>query len=288
MSKDKYSAVWVSHTSINDFLTCPRAYYLKNIYRDPKTGHKIKIISPPLAFGQIIHEVLDDLSVLPAEKRFKESLVITLHKIWGKISDKKGGFVNHEVEDEYKKRGEAMLLRLMKNPGPLLNKAVKIKMDLPYYWLSEEENLILCGKIDWLEYLTETDSVHIIDFKTNKTEEKIDSLQLPIYYLIVHHCQKWPVSKASYWYLEKTDGLVEKTLPDLRKAQTKVLEIARKIKVARQLNVFKCPYQIGCRSCRPYEAVLQGEAEFIGVDNYSYNVYINKITSEKEKESYII
>jgi len=71
MPKDIYSAVYVSHTSISDFLVCPRAYFLKNVYRDPKTRHKIKLMSPPLALGQVIHEVLESLSLLPTEDRFK-------------------------------------------------------------------------------------------------------------------------------------------------------------------------------------------------------------------------
>ena len=61
---DKYTAYWVSHSSINDFLKCPRAYFLKNVYKDPKTGRKIKLISPPLALGQAVHEVVESLSVL--------------------------------------------------------------------------------------------------------------------------------------------------------------------------------------------------------------------------------
>ncbi|QQS44706.1 PD-(D/E)XK nuclease family protein [Candidatus Roizmanbacteria bacterium] len=96
----------------------------------------------------------------------------------------------------------------------MARKAVKIKEDLPHYWLSEEDNIILCGKIDWLEYLPETDSVHIIDFKTSKYDEDGDSLQLPIYYLLVTNTQKREVSKASYWYLERNDDLTEKELPD--------------------------------------------------------------------------
>ena len=62
---DQYTAVWVSHTSISDFLQCPRAYYLKNVYKDPKTRHKIQLMSPPLALGQVVHSVLESLSILP-------------------------------------------------------------------------------------------------------------------------------------------------------------------------------------------------------------------------------
>ena len=89
---DKYTATWVSHTSISDFLRCPRSYYLKNVYRDPKTNHKVKLMSPSLALGQAVHEVLESLSVLPKHSRFNESLIEKFEKAWSKVTGKKGGF----------------------------------------------------------------------------------------------------------------------------------------------------------------------------------------------------
>jgi len=67
MAKDKYTAVWTSHSSIGDFLKCPRAYFLKNMYKDPKTGRKIALVNPALSLGQIVHEVIEGLSVLPVD-----------------------------------------------------------------------------------------------------------------------------------------------------------------------------------------------------------------------------
>ena len=55
---------------------------------------------------------------------------------------------------------------------------------------SPEENIILCGKIDWLKYNEDTDSVCIIDFKTGKHDENGESLQLPIYQLLLKNLQK--------------------------------------------------------------------------------------------------
>ncbi|MFW5704164.1 MAG: RecB family exonuclease [Patescibacteria group bacterium] len=291
MPADKFSAVWVSHTSINDFLTCPRSYYLKNVYKDPKTGHKMKIMSPPLALGQAVHEAIEQISQLPTADRLKESLVLRYHEIWKKVSGKRGGFLSPESETQYKNRGEEMLLRIMKNPGPVAKPAVKIKESLPHYWLSEEKNIILCGKVDWLEYLPDTDSVHIIDFKTSKTEEKDGSLQLPIYHLLVHNTQKRDVSKASYWYLGMHDYLTEKELPDLKDAHDEVLDIAIHMKTARKLQQFKCPKgEEGCFACRNFEAVLRGEAEFVGVDEYNADIYIlpPKTKVEDEEESVIL
>ncbi len=287
MPADKFTAVWISHTSIGDFLRCPRAYFLKHMYKDPKTNHKIKLMGPALALGQSVHEVLEALSNIPASARFKEPLMDQFDRAWKKVSGKLGGFRDVESEYAYKKRGQEMLKRVWNNPGPIAGLAVKIQKDLPYYWISEEDNIILCGKIDWLEYLPETDSVHIIDFKTGKNEEDGDSLQLPIYHLLVHNCQKRQVTKASYWYLEKNDSLTPKTLPSLEDAHKQVLDIGRQMKLARQLKRFKCPKD-GCSTCRPMEDILEGKAEFVTTDDYNYDVYIFPEAADDDKASILL
>lgn len=272
---DPYNSVWVSHTSISDFLQCPRAYYLKNVYKDPATKHKIQLMSPPLALGQAVHAVLESLSILPSTERFKESLIAKYDREWQKVSGKKGGFFDAATEEQYKERGRQMLQRVMDHPGPLAGLAVKIKEDLPHYYLSAEEGIILCGKVDWLEYLPDQDAVHIIDFKTSQTEEDAASLQLPIYHLLVHNCQHRKVAKASYWYLGLNEALTPKVLPDLASAETQVLTIAKQIKLARQLDRFRCPHgEAGCRACRSMERILAGDAEFVGENAYHQDIYI--------------
>lgn len=272
---DKYTATWVSHSSISDFLKCPRAYYLRNVYKNPKTGHKMTIVTPPLALGAAVHEVIESLAVLPVEERLKVSLVKKLDPVWLKISGKKGGFISHGVEMEYRQRAIQMLINLQENPGPILEKAIRIKskMGLPNYWLSEEEGLILCGKIDWLKYNEKDDSVHIIDFKTGKNEEKEDSLQLPIYLLLAKNTQTKKVTGASYWYLDRDDGIVEKKLPEEKESFDKVYKIAKRIQLARKINHFKCPKD-GCFACRPYERILKGEGEFVGVSDTRQDIYV--------------
>lgn len=272
MPQDKYSAVWVSNSSISDFLNCPRLYYLRNVYKDPKTKHKVNIINPSLALGQTVHEVLESLSIIPTEDRFEKSLYQTYDEAWKKVSGKMGGFRNKDEEEEIKERGRKMLERVIANPGPILNKAIKISKDLPNYYLSLEENIILCGKIDWLEYLPD-DTLHIIDFKTGKRDEKPSSLQLPIYLLLVENCQKRLVSKASYWYLDRDDEITNMQLPDREEARIKVLSIAKQVKAARLKGEYICPKE-GCFACSPFEAVISGEAEFVGVGGYNQDLYI--------------
>jgi CRISPR/Cas system-associated exonuclease Cas4 (RecB family) len=273
MLKDKYSAVWVSNSSISDFLACPRLYYLRNVYKDPATNHKVNIISPSLALGQTVHEVLESLSILDYDKRLDASLFDKYETAWSKVSGKMGGFRNKSEEEEVKSRGAEMLKRVIKSPGPLLQKAIKINKDLPNYYLSEPDNIILCGKIDWLEYMPDTDSLHIIDFKTGRREEKADSLQLPIYYLLVENCQTRGVSKASYWYLDRDDSPLEMKLPERETAYNLVLDTARKVKEERLKGEYLCK-KGGCFACRPFEAIINHEAEFVGVGGYNQDLYI--------------
>ncbi len=233
------------------------------------------LMSPALALGQAVHEVVESLSVLPVDQRFQTPLTEKFEKGWKKVTGKKGGFFSQEQEDKYFQRGKVMLARATAHPGPLAEKAVKLNTNLPQFWLSEEDGIILCGKIDWIQYLEATDSVRIVDFKTSKVEENGDSLQLPIYHLLAHYCQKRPVVGMSYWYLELRDELVDKALPDLQTSQDHILKIAKHIKLARALERFICPGgEEGCRYCKPFEAILRGEAECVGTDAMKRDVYI--------------
>ncbi len=272
--KDKFNAVWVSHSSISMYLKCPRAYFLANMYKDPVTKHKISIAEPPMALGQAVHNALDAISVLPSDKRFEVPLMQRFEDEWKKVSGKIGGFRDEETEVAYKERGRQMIENVSKNPGPLLNKAIKIPQDLPYFWLSEEENIILCGKVDWLEYMPESDGIHIIDFKTGRYDEDGDSLQLPIYLLLVKNTQKRHVDCLSYWYLDRETKPREVELPDDFEAFDRVLTVAQKIAVARKLEKFVCPQKDGCNHCLPYEKILKGEAELVGTDNYNRDIYL--------------
>jgi ATP-dependent helicase/DNAse subunit B len=277
---DKFKAVWVSHSSIADFLKCPRLYYLRNVYKDPKTKHKITIMSPALALGQSIHNVIELLSAIRQEERMNAKIFELYDFEWTKVTGKLGGFKSKDEEDGYKERGRLMLKKIMDNPGPLKNKALKLKSvegksDLAWYWLHEEDNIILSGKIDWVEYLEDTDSIHIIDFKTGRHEEDGDSLQLPIYYLLAKSLQKRNIEKISYWYLDDGihDDLVEMELPNEKEAYDKVYEVAKRIKLGRLIDHLKCP-KGGCYACRDLEEVFNGKGEKVGESEYRQDIYI--------------
>lgn len=277
--QDKYSATWVSHSSMGDFIKCPRAYYLHNVYKDPKTKRKISIVNPALSLGQAVHNTLESLKNISVEERMRHDLLADFEKEWEKVSGKKGGFKSESEESEIKERGIVMIKRVIDNPGPIAKKTIRIKESHsgmpPHFFLSEDQNIILCGLIDWLEYIEEDDSVQILDFKTGKNDETDDSLQLPIYLLLLNELQKRKVTGASYWYLDRSDEPVKKELPDIKDAKKKVLEIAIKVKEARDKKVFLCPRgESGCFACKPYETILKGGAEYLGVGGYNNDIYL--------------
>ena len=262
--------LWVSHSSIHDYLVCPRAYWIRHLYRNPKTNNKVNLINPSLALGSIVHQVLESLSVVKAEDRLKQPLLEQYEKAWERISGENGGFTSSEEELEYKNRGAIMINRVLFHPGPIEQKAVKLTSPdslPPRFYLSQEDGIILCGKIDWLEYSPADNSVHIIDFKTGKNEEDEDSLQLPIYALLVKNCQNRPVNKISYWYLESDNNPKEMPFPDLEKAHEKVLSIAKEIRSAREKGNMICP-KGGCFACRGLEQVVAGKAKFLRTEDY--------------------
>lgn len=293
-SRDPYKAVWVSHSSMGDFLKCPRLYYLHNVYKN-KSGRKIAIISPHMSLGVAVHNTLENLVNYNSEERIKiisNRLLLDFENNWAKVSGKIGGFVSSDQETEFKSRGIEMIQRVALNPGPLIKKTVHFppkinnaeKVDmLPHYFLNDTDNIILCGKVDWLEYLPETDSLNVIDFKTGKHEEKEGSLQLPIYQLLLSKLQRRKVTRAEYWYIDRDDAPIAATLYDLDDAYNKVYEVAKKVKSARDKNEYICPEGAnGCRHCQPYERIVKlinGDAtisdiEYVGKGEYKQDLYI--------------
>lgn len=274
---DKYTAVWVSHSSMGDFLKCPRLYYLHNVYKDPVTRNKMAIVTPHMSLGIAVHEVLEGLAEFPSNERMNRDLLAIYEEEWRKVSGKKGGFLTKEDEDVFKARGMEMLKNVQKDPKFLVNKRIKLKQETmnPNYFISEEDNIILNGLIDWIEYLPD-DTLHIVDFKTGKVEESGSSLQLPIYLLLCNALQKRKVSKASYWYLE-SGKVVEKELPDADTAYKDVMAVALRVKEARTKNEFDCPKgKDGCMNCKPYEMILAKDpsVEFVGQGVFKQDMYI--------------
>lgn len=287
MAYDPYTAVWLSHSSITDFLSCNRLYYLKNIFKDPVSRRKINIASPYLSLGSAVHNTLEDLKNLSQEERekeIKENLLENFKKNWQNYTGEKGGFLNTEEEKEFFERGESIIKNIIKDPKILLNKIIKEnyfwERDLhngfnPHFPISLEYNLVLNGAIDWLEYLEDKNSIRVTDFKTGRNDEKEESFQLPIYYLLIDNLdkkKKYKVDSVAYWYLdhenkkENTEHkeleiieLNKEKLEEIKKKEKEIIEIGKSIKAFRENGIYKCNNEKvegeGCFYCRDFEKV---------------------------------
>jgi ATP-dependent helicase/DNAse subunit B len=303
IKQDKYKAVWMSHSAIGDYEKCERLYYLHNIYKN-KSGKKINIVSPYMSLGIAVHNVLEDLRNYKSEERLKINLLENFEKEWVKYHGKIGGFKSDEEELEFKERGTEMIRNVMSDFKMLASKTIPLKSYydgdmLPNYYISEEENIILCGNIDWIEYSEGNNSLVLIDFKTGKNEEKEDSMQLPIYKLLLTNLQKkWKVGNGKYWYLD--NGLVaDKVLDDklLEEVKNKIIRIGIEIRDKKyewKANAkfgragwvehenmeknFSCTSKlsnINFCDCKKYEKIVSGDtqAEYVGTDMYGKDAY---------------
>lgn len=287
----KYNAVWLSHSSISDYLKCPRLYYLRNVWKNKK-GQKVNIVSPSLSLGSAVHQTIESLALLKTEERLKQNLLEIFEQNWQKFEGIMGGFEDRETENFYKEEGLKMIKNVLENPGPIAKKTVKFYNGdfIPNIYLSEKENIILCGLVDWVEYEDMTDTLRVIDFKTGKNDEKEESMQLPIYKILVEALQKRKVSKGAYWYLErdKFPKNVELLDEDLEEIKKNILKIGVEIKTKKEEEnweeSFACKYEKGCFACKSFELIKKFDegdgnirsVKFLGLGEYNQALYFVK------------
>lgn len=267
---DKYKALWISYSSMSDYLKCPRAYYLKNVYKNPETNKKIEITKPALSLGSAVHKVIEPLAKLKPEDRFTSDLSEKFSEVFSTYEGKRGGFVAKSDFDYFKKQGLGMISTVIQNNEPLIKQTYVAEQDLLHGWLSKTDEVIICGKIDWINQL-EDDKLEVIDFKTSKREEE-DSLQLQIYTLLLFLLNKQQVNSLNYWYLRLNKDLTPVDLPDVRESKKIVLDIALEMKEARENSNFICP-KSGCFHCEEYEQIISGNAEMVGVGEFNREIY---------------
>ena len=265
------NAVFISPSSLGDFDKCPQLYYYRNVYRSPR-GLKIQLINPSLALGQAFHDTLEIFLKLPVEERTKNTLLEKLEFSWNNLSGEKGGFGSKQEEKEYKDRASQMLERFWQNDHFKKTEMEKIpgfpKADLG-------NDIILTGKLDWLE--KEGEIFHLVDFKTGKNEEKEDSQQLPIYAVLISSIFKTNKIKASYWYLDKDEDIVDFVLPEIPQTIEYLKKKGEIVKMVRRTNSYRC--QSGgesCWACRDMLAIGQGKGKLVSMDpvNRKQEIYI--------------
>ncbi len=326
---DKYKAIWLSHSSYENYIKCSRLYYLANIYKDPKTKNKIGITSPYMSLGIAMHNVLEPLAEIKAEKRSVINLLEKYEYEFNKFHGDIGGWRDNTEEDLFYERGLEMIKKVYNNfqkensnstsEYNVENNNIKIKKGdnkyilleksirpslyykgdmIPNIYISEKENIILCGSIDWIVYKEKV--VCVIDFKTGRNEESEESSQLLIYKKLFESLQnKWKVNQYAYYYLESdkikykdwTEAEVNNRIEQMTK---EMIRVGVEIRDSRydllwskdkkyiekyfpkdnfQAN-FKCKNGVsGCRNCLPYESIIRGQAVYVGQGNYGQDLY---------------
>ncbi len=238
---DKYKAIWLSHSSYENYIKCPRLYYLANIYKDPHTKNKISVTSPYIALGVAVHTVLEPLMYIKAENRKEINLIMKYDEAFNYWRGDMGGWQDKEEEYSFYKRGKVMIEKVKKNfeskDDFILNQksirsSLYYKGDMiPNIILEERENIILCGSIDWIAYsknpLKSKPEIIVLDFKTGRNEESEESKQLLLYKILFESLQdKWQVDRYAYYYLDK-DEIIYKDWQEGKELKEKIEEIKK-------------------------------------------------------------
>lgn len=257
------NAVFISPSSISDYKSCPQLYYYRNVYKNPKTGLKIALVNPKLTLGQVAHGTLHRFLYSNLVTKSKDQLFNIYLTLWKDSTGEKGGFSSTTEEDEIKERGTAMLERFWRSDH--FKNTIPLKLaDFPKLELGED--IILTGQLDWVEKNADG-SYQIVDFKTGENEEKSDSMQLPAYAVLAAGYLKSTKLTASYWYLDKEDGLRHYDLPDLEITKENLKRFGMIIKNARLTNSFAClSGSESCWACGDIKAVAEGKGKLVAVD----------------------
>ena len=263
--------LWISHSAINTFDRCPQAYYYQYQYKNPETGNRIQVVNPYFSLGLSVHRVIEDLSPLSIEERLNLSLKDRFEKIWSEYSGKKGGFVSDKQEEEFKKRGEMMIERVV-NSDFLEKPSTEIEDEVPSIDLIPEEDIKLVGSLDWIRVMDDG-GLHIIDFKTGKNKESKKSLQLPIYNILANKKLDGDVEKFSYWYLNSDDKLTPRELGSMDESLEVIKEKALEIKDHVENNDYPCHYNGKCFACGDYHKIFNGQADYLGVNDSGKDLY---------------
>lgn len=258
---------YLSYTSLKDFLRCPGAYYLKNIYRDPKTNFRLQLASPNLTLGSTVHDSIK-WYLDTKGKASRQELVGKYRNLWLKYRGKRGGFASREEEAGFGRRGLAMLENFLNNAHRLA--APMPPLSFPSYHLIED--MVLIGNFDFVG-LQPDNSLHIVDFKTGSQDEE-DTLQLYIYAILAESNFQKPVSQASFWYLDRKDEPSQIVLDLLQQKIDWLKAVALDLKKAVGLNSWKCSRQGLCFDCRSYQALISGKGLFQFSDyRYRKDIY---------------
>ena len=254
-----------SPSKLGLFEKCPKSYhftYLDPIYSKMKADLR-KMPENIFSFftlGRAVHNAITLFFHAQEDDRTWENLKNTLKGTWTSEAQwnkkpplgESGGFKTLEEEREAYNQGLLMLkkffsiypknLKITYLPTPDIRHSIQDFQDLI---TPINENFDISGKFDLITE-NEDESLHIIDFKTGKSEDS-GSFQLKFYKVLAEEKFKRPVNKASFFFLRS--GNQKEFELDKQDVNGLKDEIIKKIDLINQTKEFEPKPSNSCKFC---------------------------------------
>ena len=209
----------LSHFKINTFRQCPRRYRyqyvdgLYGLYHRPRPYHTM---------GEHVHGVLKSLLYRSNQERTSATAERLLRQRW---PSNRGGFETRDEEREYFERALAQVRWFCQTQDLTAQ---------PYVLEAQHEiplspALRVLGKIDRVDRYADG-SFHVIDYKTSRTVDNDDDLQLLTYALILSRKFGAEIRRASYLFLNGAGWrTIEPGVTDLEETEDALIAAWREI-----------------------------------------------------------
>lgn len=217
------AVVSLSHSRVEDYLTCPLKYRFKHVLNIPVLPHHTQV------FGRVLHKTIHTFlkSRLLSRPFGREELLKEYERNW--VNE---GYLSREHEELRKAAGREALTAFYEREQA--SGGLPALLETPFVW--REKSVKLSGRFDRVDF--ESGGPVIIDYKTDgaASEKEADrkaarSLQLDIYALSFLKTQGRLPAEVRLYFLEKgVVGRAVKGRAELERAQSAILEAAEGVK----------------------------------------------------------
>lgn len=230
----------VSPYKIDVFDTCPFKY--KCVYID-RVADKYEKPKPYLTMGSHIHNALKDYyDLFKKGERSREALEKRLRERW---TENRKGFI--DKSDENRWGTKALNMVRVFEASEYSKREPELLED--YYDAVVDGEFKINGRIDRAD--EEDEGLHVIDYKTGKSDAERNNLQLLLYAFIVQNHARRQVTKASFWYL--SDNTFHSIEPDEEDLRVVVDGVREKVKIMKAERDFKPKVNKFCKYCDFFE-----------------------------------
>jgi DNA helicase-2/ATP-dependent DNA helicase PcrA len=217
------AVVSLSHSRVEDYLTCPLKYRFKHVLNIPVLPHHTQV------FGRVLHKTIHAYlkSRLQGRPFGREELLKEYERNW--VNE---GYLSREHEELRKAAGREALAVFYEREQA--SGGLPAFLEKPFVW--REKGVKLSGRFDRVDF--ESAGPVIIDYKTDgaASEKEADrkaarSLQLDIYALSFLKTQGQLPAEVRLYFLENAIvGRAVKGRVDLERAQSAIMEAAEGVK----------------------------------------------------------